>query len=69
MCAIYGSLLRQKAAPCVTSICMESVMKFFRFLKSVRPLNPTTVRERQRLAATMPGQMGAVTASRHGIFV
>ncbi|WP_256379818.1 hypothetical protein [Chelativorans sp. ZYF759] len=44
-------------------------MKFFRFLKTIRPLNPTTVRERQRLASTMPGQTGAVTASRHGIFV
>ena len=69
MCAIYGSLLRQKAAPCETSICMEFVMRFFRFLKAVRPLNPTTVRERQRLASTMPGQTGAVAASRHGIFV
>lgn len=69
MCVIYGSLLRQKAAPCDTSICMESMMKFLRFLKSVRVLNPTTVRERQRLAATMPGQTGALAASRHGIFV
>jgi len=69
MCAIYGSLLRQKAAPCETDFCMEYVMKFLRFLKSVRTLNPTTVRERQRLAATMPGQTGALAASRHGIFV
>ncbi len=44
-------------------------MKFLRFLKTVRVLNPTTVRERQRLAATMPGQTGALAASRHGIFV
>jgi hypothetical protein len=69
MCVINGSLLRQKAAPCETAFCMEYVMKFLRFLKSRRALNPTTVRERQRLASTMPGQMGAIAASRHGIFV
>jgi hypothetical protein len=48
---------------------MEYVMKFLRFLKSATRLNPTTVRERQRLASTMPGQTGAMAASRHGIFV
>lgn len=69
MCAIYGSLLRQKAAPCETDFCMEYVMKFFRFLKTRRALNPTTVLERKRLASTMPGQTGALAASRHGIFV
>ncbi len=31
--------------------------------------NLTTVRERQRLGDTMPGQTGAIAASRHGLFV
>ncbi|MFN4273733.1 MAG: hypothetical protein ACK4F5_13060 [Aliihoeflea sp.] len=44
-------------------------MNFLRFLKTRRALNPTTVLERKRLASTMPGQTGALAASRHGIFV
>jgi hypothetical protein len=44
-------------------------MKLFSRLLRSRSLNLTTVRERQRLARTMPGQTGAIAASRHGIFV
>jgi hypothetical protein len=69
--AINGSLLREKAAPCETQdFAWRNVMKIFgRLLWKPRNSNLTTLRERQRLAQTMPGQTGAVVASRHGLFV
>ncbi len=42
-------------------------MKLFaRFFASAAPSNMTTVFERNRLANTMPGQVGALAASRLG---
>lgn len=40
-----------------------------RFFSARRQANPTTVFERARLARTMPGQTGALAASRYGSFV
>lgn len=44
-------------------------MKLISRLLRPRAINLTTVRERQRLVRTMPGQTGAIAASRYGIFV
>ncbi len=45
-------------------------MKFFsRFFSARRESNLTTALERQRLGKTMPGQTGAITASRLGFLV
>jgi hypothetical protein len=45
-------------------------MKIFARLFAQRAAsNPTTVFERARLARTMPGQTGAVAASRYGFIV
>ena len=41
-------------------------MKFFRFRSGASRGNLTTLLERQRLARTMPGQTGALAASRLG---
>lgn len=40
-----------------------------RFLGGRRNVNLTTALERQRLGKTMPGQTGAMAASRFGFFV
>ncbi len=46
------------------------VMKFFsRFFSGRRESNLTTALERQRLGKTMPGQTGAIAASRLGFLV
>ncbi|MBX9450971.1 MAG: hypothetical protein ACT6RL_20235 [Neoaquamicrobium sediminum] len=45
-------------------------MKFFsRFFSGRRESNLTTALERQRLGKTMPGQTGAIAASRLGFLV
>lgn len=45
-------------------------MKFFsRFFATRRETNLVTELERQRLARTMPGQTGALAASRYGYVV
>lgn len=45
-------------------------MKLFaRFFASRRRANLTTALERQRLSKTMPGQTGAIAASRLGFLV
>ena len=45
-------------------------MKFLsRFFRSRREINLTTALERQRLGSTMPGQTGAMAASRLGVVV
>lgn len=45
-------------------------MKFMnRFFAARRSANLTTTLERQRLGRTMPGQTGALNASRFGFFV
>lgn len=45
-------------------------MKLFsRLFADRRPANLTTVFERQRLGRTMPGQTGALAASRYGFLV
>jgi hypothetical protein len=52
------------------SFCMEMTMKLFdRMFRARRQTNLTTAMERQRLAKTMPGQMGALAASRGGYIV
>lgn len=42
---------------------------FSRFFSGRREANLTTTLERQRLARTMPGQTGALAASRLGLLV
>ncbi|MCO6390776.1 hypothetical protein GTW25_07010 [Aliihoeflea aestuarii] len=45
-------------------------MKLFRRIFAAnRPMNLATALERQRLGRTMPGQTGAMNASRLGYFV
>lgn len=44
-------------------------MKFFSRLFTARQTNLTTALERQRLGRTMPGQVGAINASRLGALV
>jgi len=45
-------------------------MKFFsRLFSSRRDANPTTTFERARLGRTMPGQTGAMAATRLGVLV
>ena len=69
---IYVRHLRQPTSPRRplrggTLDLMEYVMNSLRFLKTVRVLNPTTVRERQPLAAThaRPDRRPRRLASRH----
>ncbi len=58
-----------KADP-YTSDRTETVMKFFaRFFSNHRSDNVATALERQRLSRTMPGQTGAMAASRLGSFI